>query len=330
MRTYRAFIGLLFAGTCFGCDESFTPNAPFKEELVIYSILTNVSDVQYVRLYRTYDAPSYDPFDHLTDNGISGATVIATVDQSQIPFRDTLVARKDSSRYNSPIVAYVANPFAVQRGKAYTLDVLTPDGKSSSTSATVPGLASISIANPASVQQPSPLSEKFIIVRAHVPSTAEGFLIRFFVNYDVFLNGSWTSRRSEIPYLVMLRGEKQIEVFIFPTLNRAPDPIGGVSTISFLFSTYAYQTMVGRLRSRAVQFRNLSPHIGGAESLPILQCCPWLSGPQHHSTRCTGLFQYIECGRRLWSLCARFGRNNIATRILMYLNPHALRPLTGR
>ena len=63
-----------------GCEEPFDPNAPFREELVIYSILSDISDVQYLRVYRTYDTPSFDPFEHLTDNGISGATVTATLE----------------------------------------------------------------------------------------------------------------------------------------------------------------------------------------------------------------------------------------------------------
>lgn len=242
-----------------GCEEPFDPNAPFREELVIYSILSDISDVQYLRAYRTYDAPSFDPFEHLTDNGISGATVTATVEQSQVQFRDTLITRKDTSRYQTPIVAYVADPFSIQRGKTYTLDILTSDGRFASTSVTVPGQASMNVTNPSSVQQPSPSIEKFIVVRAFVPATAEGFLIRFFVNYEVFINGSWTTRRGEIPYLVMLRGEEQTEVFLYPILSRVPDPIGGLSTIVFLFSTDAYQTMVGRLRAQAggpVQFNS--------------------------------------------------------------------------
>src|SRR3989304_10574267 len=86
-----------------GCEVPFTPKGEFREEPVVYVILSNLSDTHYARIYRTYNPPAFDPFEQKTDNPIVGALV--TLSEPTIglaAFRDTVIARADSSRYTTP------------------------------------------------------------------------------------------------------------------------------------------------------------------------------------------------------------------------------------
>ena len=143
MRNALALITLSFlqALLCLSCNQPFSPKAPFDPQLVVYSVIYTDCSQQFVRVYSTYDVSGYDPYGNATDGAIVGATVFVTGSQGTFLFRDTLLQRPDTSRYKTPISAYVAD-WRPKPNQTYTLTVNA--GKAGSTQAivTTPPLSS--------------------------------------------------------------------------------------------------------------------------------------------------------------------------------------------
>jgi hypothetical protein len=104
------------------CNQPFSPKAPFEPQLVVYSILCNNCPQQFVRVYSTYDVAGYDPHVNAADGSIAGAIVTVTGPKGKYIFRDTLLPRPDTSRYKTPIYAYVAD-WRPEAGQTYKLTV---------------------------------------------------------------------------------------------------------------------------------------------------------------------------------------------------------------
>lgn len=244
-----------------GCEESFTPKGEFREEPVVYAILSNLSDTHYARLYRTYDPPAYDPFEHGTDNPVTGALVRITDGTTQWMFRDTLVARADSSRYTSPIGAYVFSPLQMVRGRQYTLFVQPQGGPAKSATAMMPELGYISIFRNQGAIIGQSVSDRSIGIRATVPTTTKGYMVRFHVTFDALENAVWVPHRIEIPYFIRSVDLPE-ETYQYYELTRSNDESGTFGTVLTHivdFDIDSYKLVISRLYrkygSGAVRFK---------------------------------------------------------------------------
>lgn len=129
------------AATLFllSCNQSFDSRAPFQQQLVVFSVLSTDRIAQFVRVEGDYIAVGYDPLSSTSDNVIRGASVKVKDGATTYRLRDTLMTRQDTSRYNSPLHAFVLNPFAVQPGKTFVVTVQAPGFTAASATATIPG-----------------------------------------------------------------------------------------------------------------------------------------------------------------------------------------------
>ncbi|MCI0564431.1 MAG: DUF4249 domain-containing protein [Nitrososphaera sp.] len=184
------------------CTEAFNPKGPFQDRLVVFAILTTVKDTQFVRLYRTYDPPGFNPLEHTTDNTVDSAQVSISTNSTVYQFQDTTIVREDKSRYTNDIRAYVAYPFPVVRGQSYTLDIQTKIGETVNANLTVPLPATVTISNSAALQNPRPFRDIFFTVNSRLYDRTRGFQVRVFLEYDILENGIYVRRREEIPTAV--------------------------------------------------------------------------------------------------------------------------------
>jgi len=228
------------------CEQPFSPKGSFKEELVVYAILSNVADVQYVRVYRTYDPPGFDPFGHLTDNQVTGAQVTMSEDQTVIAFRDTQIVRNDTIRYLAPIDAYVAAPFRALKGKSYALEVQTLDGISTTAKIRLPDAGSIVVSNMSALVAPSASTLTTIAFAMYISPFAKGFILKFNLRFESLEGGIWVARQREVPLAIVLTAEGKEERY-FPTLTRSPGGETTYTLVSQQFKIHAYQTIIGEI-----------------------------------------------------------------------------------
>ncbi len=200
------------------CDTDFSPKGQYEQRLIVYSILSNRSDSQYVRIYTTYNLSGYDQGEQSSDTQVRGADVQLSDVLGNYELTETTIPRDDKSRYSSDIVAYMISPCRIQPGRQYSLAITSSAGNASAT-ATVPTNGVIYFRNPSVLRNPDVFNED-IVASAQVSPLARGYLVRFFIDVDVYVGQELVRKRLEVPSGIL---QNQYQ---YPILNRRPpEPI---------------------------------------------------------------------------------------------------------
>jgi hypothetical protein len=191
----------LVAGLLAACNQPFDPRAPLDQQMVVYTVLSTDRTVQYVRVNSNYMPSGYDATAYTTDTRLA-ANVRLIGDNTYLYFRDTAIARPDTSRYKFPLRLYTANPFVPGRGKSYNLIVESPTLGVTQASVTVPakpiiGLSSIS--TPMLAQPLSADKDSRIEYTVDLAGTAGGYTSHLYIYYDVLKGNKWVEERFEVP-----------------------------------------------------------------------------------------------------------------------------------
>ncbi len=236
----------LIAAIC-GCNEEFSPKGTFHEEMVLYSVFSNTTDTVFARVYRTYDPPGFDPFEHATDNPVMDAVVTVTAGTTSIQFRDTIIQRTDQSRYPTDIQAFVLHPFTVVPGSQYSVNVQSGTAGSVTATTTVPGIGVLNYENRYVLQDPS-LTSDFFLVSINLTPQAWAFMARLSYHYEVSVNGQWIPDRIAVPVKVQDAVDCVNFVAEYPQLvrRRSPTIAGGSAILDFVL----YQNEALRLAIR--------------------------------------------------------------------------------
>lgn len=105
-----------------GCENEFTPKAPYVERIVVFSVLDPTADYQVVRLESTYDTELDDPSKRIGERVIDSARVTIADDRRSYLLHDTLIALPDG---NSKRV-WISYDLKPREGAEYTMTVLVP------------------------------------------------------------------------------------------------------------------------------------------------------------------------------------------------------------
>lgn len=233
--------------TVVACETSFNPKGEYTEQLIVYSILSTRSDIQFVRVYTTYNPSGFDPYEHTSDTPIRDAQIEISTGSTKYQFRDTTIERYDTSRYGANLPAYVASPFVVGRGKSYTLTVKVPSRRTVTSTVGVPDPAFISVSNPFVLKDPAKFDED-IFVNMRISAITRGFIMRLLLDYKYRSNGKWISGRAEVPSAVQT-SDGNASGFVYPRLTRRSSAAVGEGTETVSFSNFAYRSLLQDLLS---------------------------------------------------------------------------------
>jgi hypothetical protein len=214
---------LTIAGlSCFlitaGCDTAFTPKGSYTDNLVVYGILTNRSDTQYVRVYSTYNPSGINPLEQTVDNGVSGASIVVAGGSDSSLFREITAPRLDKSRYADNILAYASYPFPLELGKTYTLNVRSKDGGGVTAIVKVPKRGRIQFLN-VYVLNGGGNEDENIVVYGLIRELTYGVMMRLYLSYDVLEGNAWVRHREEIPTQTVLQDDGTTIDF-YPTMRK--------------------------------------------------------------------------------------------------------------
>jgi len=222
------------------CNQPLNPKGPFQEKLVVYSIVTNDRDLQFVRVYTNYDVPGFDPFHNTTDRAVTGAQVVLSGPSGTYSFRDTLLPRPDTSRYNTPIAAYVTS-WRPEPGKTYTLAVRADGLGSSSATVTLPHRSSIRLFSD-TLQLDIPGGDTLIVLGGTISPNATGYAGQMLIEYTAISGSQTVEYRIEVPISVE---DPDFQTAVYPTLQRVTEvPIG----VPYLFVTFKKAAYAAVLR----------------------------------------------------------------------------------
>jgi hypothetical protein len=234
-----AFLGLLL----FGCDQSFNPKAALEDRLVVFSVISNDRDIQFVRVNTNYDVSGFDPSENRIEQSLLGADVAIIGPSNAVTFRDTLFARPDTNRYVAPIHAYVGSPFRPEPGRKYDLTVHSVDLGSATATVTLPDRPSISIyPGELAIDRPDQFDPRsYFYLRTTLSPTAKGSLCQLFVDFKVQLDTAWTDGRTEVPFLINV-DTLGIWIATYPQLTRVTGNATGIT-----YKNYTYKRTLLRV-----------------------------------------------------------------------------------
>ena len=180
MKKIKLLFLFFIAFTLISCEEDFDPFGDYQEKFAFTCILKNDNNFQTATLLKSYLTTPSDP-------SVIGADVRVWYNDSVFVFRDSSIARADTSRYNSPFRFYYNKNFRVTGEKPIELEVLLPNGKRLYSASVTP--MSITFDDESEVIIP-PVASNIIL-----------FLWRSFVG------GTYFSPRMEIRYKQNINGE---------------------------------------------------------------------------------------------------------------------------
>lgn len=199
IQLFTLVIIILFCCTS-GCNEAFSPSAPFEPKMVIYSILTTQSDTQYVRIYSSYKPPENQSNQSSEEIYVTDASVTISDSATVYRLQPISIPRVDKSRYQNDIKAYYIYPFRPARNKTYTLDITSPTYGKTTVNCTIPGNALFGVPFPEPFQDPCNVRGD-IQARFRLAPNTTAFLARFFIYHDAYDYdiGKIVERKYEIP-----------------------------------------------------------------------------------------------------------------------------------
>ena len=76
-----------------------------------------------------YDVPGSNPYQNTIDPAVTGAIINLTQANQQYVFKDSTIARQDTSRYKTPVNFYYLKDFSLEQGRQITIEAVLPNGK---------------------------------------------------------------------------------------------------------------------------------------------------------------------------------------------------------
>ncbi len=248
-----------------GCDPSFDPKGSFEKALAVYTVLSPLSDTQFVRVHATYDPPEFDPLAHTDEPDLSAAQVRITWEGGALTLSDSLVPHPDAGRYGSQLRVFIGTPLVPERGRTYTLTVTVPGYGTATGAASVPQPSQqLRVSDPTMLSAPGLYDGQDIIVTFRAPPEARGYLMRFYMLYDV-LSPVPSTELVEVPQrLVEVDGSSTPRYADLAPLTLAVGTPFTVVTAA-TFQTEAYISLLGQVMEQhlpyTVRFRRAIFHL---------------------------------------------------------------------
>lgn len=214
MKIKHILIFIILSLLLISCDEGFDPYAEFLDRYTFTCILKSDTTFQLATLSKNYRPNGFDLYAFTEDPSIRGADIRVWYNDSVYVFRDSSVARTDSSRYTTPYHFYYNNKFQVGSRKSIELEVLLPTGKRLRAFSQTPG--EIYFDNQSDVLVP-PVGSN-IVTFFWTPLTEGTFYVpEFSIRYRYNDNGNIIERTARIPKLLINRDDNLTPVFPNPS-----------------------------------------------------------------------------------------------------------------
>jgi len=236
-----------FASIVSGCEEPLSPRGPFEKKLVVFSVLATDRAVLFVRVSSNYDVTGFDPYENTSEPVVTDARVSVYSEGTTTMLRDTVLPRPEDSRYQTPIVCYVARPFAVGRGKTYELHVDSPQLGRANASVTVPDKPYLNLLGLGYywLEYPPSFDQSFEVTGS-LSKGARGYFVRFIIVYDALEESGWTTKEREVPTsYIVVDGASGLAMTPYPTVKRVDGP-----NFTSTFRTNAYKWVLSEISRR--------------------------------------------------------------------------------
>lgn len=216
MKKFSAlFLLILSALFLYSCNNTFDPNAPFRERYALTGIMRSDTTLQIVTLSKSYEpGDGVNPLTNNQDPAIIGAQVNLWYRDTLYPMRDTTFVRVDTSRYKDSVHCYYVNNLMPQGNEYVDIEALLPNGRLLQSSTQLPDAGAYNFFDYTSDQTIPPAGKDFINVTW---SSLPGIIYspRVFITY--YPKGSTQQEEWQMPLFYINDGGKQVPVFSNPS-----------------------------------------------------------------------------------------------------------------
>ena len=205
------FFIIYFALINYSCNNTFDPNAPFRERYALTGIMRSDTTLQIVTLSRSYEpGDGYNPLTNTQDPAILGAEVNLWYRDTLYPMRDTTIARVDTSRYKDSVHCYYVNNLIPEEDQYVDIEALLPNGRLLQSSTKLPLVNPYNFFDQNSDKTIPPTSKDFIYVSwASQPGII--YSPRIYITY--YPIGSTKEMEWQVPLFFVNESGKQVPVF---------------------------------------------------------------------------------------------------------------------
>jgi len=198
------------------CEEDFNPYGDYFERYAFTCVLKSDQNYQAATLFRSYKPDGYDPSTYTEDPSVIGADIRVWYNDSVFVFRDTSVARIDTSRYKTPFRFYYNDKFRVGNRKTIELEVLLPNGKRLRSTSVTPGQINYNDQSDVII----PAGGKSIIqIIWNTLDDGTFFAPRMAIRYKQNVNGEIIEKTIDVPYKYVNQGDSQVPVYPSPSAS---------------------------------------------------------------------------------------------------------------
>lgn len=196
------------------CEEDFNPYGDYYERYAFTCILKSDQSNQTATLFKSYRPDGFDPNTYSADPSVIGADIRVWYNDSVFVFRDTSVARVDTSRYKTPFSYYCNNNFTVGNRKTIELEILLPNGKRLRSSSLTPGQIIFDDKSDALI----PAGVKSIVQFTWNPLDEGTFFApRMAIRYKQNINGEIIEKTKDVPYKYVNQANSLVPVYPAPS-----------------------------------------------------------------------------------------------------------------
>ena len=216
MKSIRLLIISSLVFIFLSCEEDFNPYGEYFERYAFTCILKSDQNYQVATLFRSYRPDGYDPYTYTEDPSVIGADIRVWYNDSVFVFRDSSVARVDTSRYKTPFSFYYNDKFRVGNRKTIELEVLLPNGKRLRSTSVTPGQINYNDQSDVII----PAGGKSIIqIIWNTLDEGTFFAPRMAIRYKQNINGEIVEKTKDVPYKYVNQGGSQVPVYPAPSAS---------------------------------------------------------------------------------------------------------------
>jgi hypothetical protein len=246
MKHLKLVVLIFISVFILSCDEDFNPYGDFVEKYAFTCILKSDENYQTATLFRSYRPDEFDPYSYTTDPSVLGADIRIWYNDSVFVFKDSSVARQDTSRYKTPFSFYYNDKFQVENRKTVDLEVLLSNGRRLRSSSFTP--SKINFENKSDVLIPAGTKN---IIQIFWSTFDEGtfFLPELSIRYKQNINGEIVDKTKEVPLRYVNHGGGSVPVY--PSAN---------ASLTVVYNLNAIATALQEISDGDPQKQNYSIH----------------------------------------------------------------------
>ena len=201
----------------YSCNNTFDPNAPFRERYSLNGIIRSDTSLQIVTLSSSYLAGNdFNPLSNNQDPAIVDAQVKMWYKGIMYPMRDTTIPRQDTSRYKNSVHCYYINNLKPQANEYVDVEALLPNGFLLQSSTKLPDANSTTFfdANNDKSVPPSSIGNNYVTVKW---TGLDNTIYSPKINIIYYVNGSPEKKEWPVPLYYITENGNSAGVYPQPT-----------------------------------------------------------------------------------------------------------------